>query len=453
MGIVAAMSTPPLPDRLVRTLELKTAQAQRDWHSPGVSVGVVRDGSLVWSHHVGSARLSPPKPASDDTQFLIGSVTKTFTAVLVMQLRDEGKLVLEAPLGSWFPDSRHAAVTIRQLLAHSSGLQREPVGHLWESLESPDRDQLIGGLEKAERVLPPHFAFHYSNLAYALLGQVVERLDGGSWERSLSRRILRPLGMSHTALKPGRDHAIGYQVDPFSGRATEEKPFDLKAMAPLGGLWSTVADLARYAAVIADPDPEVLAAESVEEMCRPIIMVDPEGWASGYGLGFGMIRRKDRVLVGHGGAMPGFLTGLQVRRSDKVGAVVSANCGSKAETSVLAADLVEAVLDELPTTAAPWVPEAAHDDLQAILGPWWSEGEELRLEVRAGELWMSVPGNGRLGETRLARETARTFRAVEGRERGEILEVVTGKRGAVEKLYFATYALTRTPLAFAQLKG
>ncbi|MEO7059303.1 MAG: serine hydrolase domain-containing protein, partial [Lapillicoccus sp.] len=419
------MSTPPLPDRLVRTLEAKTAQAQHDWHSPGLSVGVVRDGSLVWSHHVGSARLQPAKPPNDDTQFLIGSVTKTFTAVLVMQLRDEGKLVLDEPLGTWLPDSRHAAVTIRQLLAHSSGLQREPVGHLWESLEAPDRDALISGLEKAERVLPPHFAFHYSNLAYALLGQVVEMLDGGSWEKSVTRRVLRPLGMSRTGLKPGRDRAIGYQVDPFSGRATEEAPFDLKATAPLGGLWSTVADLARYAAFIADPDSEVLAPDSVEEMCRPIIMVDPEAWGAGYGLGFGMVRRRERVLVGHGGAMPGFLTGLQVRRSDKVGAVVSANCGSRAECSTLAADLVEIVLDELPTMATPWVPEEAHDDLRSILGPWWSEGEEVRLEVRAGELWMTVPGAGRLGETRLARETPRTFRAVEGRERGEILEVVT----------------------------
>ena len=444
------MSTPPLPDRLVRTLERKSAQAQRDWHSPGVSVGVVRDGSLVWSHHVGSARLSPARSADDDTQFLIGSVTKTFTAVLVMQLRDEGKLVLDEALGTWLSGSRHAAMTIRQLLAHSSGLQREPVGHLWESLEPPDHDQLIAGLEKAERVLPPHFAFHYSNLAYALLGQVVERLDGGSWEKSLSRRILRPLGMSHTGLKPGRDRASGYHVDPFSGRALEEVPFDLKAMAPLGGLWSTVADLARYAAFIADPGPDVLATESVEEMCRPIIMVDPEGWASGYGLGFSMTRRKDRVFVGHGGGMPGFLTGLQVRRSDRVGAVVSANCGARAKTSTLAVDLVEAVLDELPITAAPWVPEQAHDDLTAIIGPWWSEGEEVRLEVRAGELWMTETGAGPLDETRFTRETARTFRAVEGRERGETLEVVTGKRGAVEKLYFATYPLTRTPRAFAE---
>ncbi|MEO7061008.1 MAG: serine hydrolase domain-containing protein, partial [Lapillicoccus sp.] len=309
------------------------------------------------------------------------------------------------------------------------------------------------GLESAERVLPPHFSFHYSNLAYALLGQVVEAVDGGSWEKSLSKRVLRPLGMTRTGLKPARDRARGYQVDPFSGVATEETPFDLRAMAPLGGLWSSVADLARYAAFIADPDPTVLAVESMDEMCRPIIMVDPDGWASGYGLGFGMIRRKERVLVGHGGAMPGFLTGLQVRRSDKVGAIVSANTGAKAMTSVLAADLVEAVLDEQPTMVDPWVPERRQPDLADLLGPWWSEGEELRLEVREGQLWMVVPGAGPLGETRLAREGTTTFRAVQGRERGELLQLVTGPDGGVDKLYFATYALTRRPLAFAELGG
>jgi len=186
-------------------------------------------------------------------------------------------------------------------------------------------------------------------------------------------------------------------------------------------------------------------------MCRPIIMVDPDGWSSGYGLGFAMMRRKERVLVGHGGAMPGFLTGLQVRRSDKVGAVVSANSGAKAMTSVLAADLVEAVLDELPTMVDPWVPERHQPQLEDLLGPWWSEGEELRLEVREGQLWMVVPGAGQAAETRLAPEGATTYRAVQGRERGELLEGVTGPHGGVAKLYFATYALTRRPLAFAEL--
>jgi len=168
----------PLPEHLAATLSAEVADAQRSWRTPGLSVGVARESELAWSSHVGLARLDPPTPAHDDTQVMIGSITKSFTAVLVMQLRDEGRLDLEDPLGTWLPESRHASMTVRRLLSHTSGLQREPVGHLWENLDAPDVDRLVAELEDAEQVLPPHHAFHYSNLAFALLGQVVERLRG-----------------------------------------------------------------------------------------------------------------------------------------------------------------------------------------------------------------------------------------------------------------------------------
>ncbi len=443
--------TTELAPRLERLLEVKVREAQRTWRTPGLSVGVVRDGTLVWSRHVGSARLEPAAPADDDTQFMIGSITKTFTAVLIMQLRDAGRLSLDDPLGTWLPQTRHADVTVRQMLAHSSGLQREPVGRVWESLAAPDTTTLLAELDLAERPLDPHFVFHYSNLAYALLGQVVERLDGGSWEKSVTERILAPLGMTRTGLVPAADRAVGYQVDPFAGTATEEPLFDLAATAPMGGLWSTVADLARYAAFVADPDPEVLAQESLEEMCRPRVMVDPDGWSAAYGLGFGMARRGERVYVGHGGAMPGFLTGLRVRRPDKVGVIAFANSTAGAATIALASDLLELILDEAPTLPAAWVPEQEHPDFEELLGSWWSEGEELVLEVRRGQLWMRVPGATATDETRFARESDTSFRAVQGRERGELLELVRGADGALQKMYFATYAVTRSPKAFAEL--
>ena len=171
---------------------------------PDCPSGSPGDGELAWSSHVGLARLDPPTPAHDDTQVMIGSITKSFTAVLVMQLRDEGRLDLEDPLGTWLPESRHASMTVRRLLSHTSGLQREPVGHLWENLDAPDVDRLVAELEDAEQVLPPHHAFHYSNLAFALLGQVVERLRGRPWEDVLRERVLTPLGH-----EPDRPDAVG----------------------------------------------------------------------------------------------------------------------------------------------------------------------------------------------------------------------------------------------------
>jgi CubicO group peptidase (beta-lactamase class C family) len=439
---------------LERDLLARVVTAQRTWRSPGVSVGVVREGALVWSAHVGSARLgSQPAPATDDTQFMIGSVTKTFTALTVMSLRDEGLLSLDDALETYVPGTKHARVPLRQMLAHASGLQREPVGNIWESLVAPERDEFLAGLEEAEQVLPAHHAFHYSNLAYGLLGQVVERVTGRGWEHVVRERVLEPLGMDRTGLTPADDRALGYQVDPYAGTASEEPLFTLNATAPLGGLWSTVADMARYAAYVANPDDRVVRPETVEEMCRPIIMTDVDGWSGAYGLGFGMGRRGDRVYVGHGGAMPGFLTGLRVRRKDGVGAIVFANATSGALTLGLATDLVEAVVDAEPALTAAWVPETAQPALTELLGLWWSEGSPITFFVRGGELWSRLADDEPLSETRYAAEGTDRFRAVAGRERGEVLEVVRAADGSVDKLYFATYAVTRAPLAFADLQG
>ena len=348
-----------LSDGLERDLLGRVLSAQRSWRSPGVSAGVVRDGELVWTAHTGSARLGPePVTADDDTQFMIGSVTKTFTALTVMSLRDEGRLTLDDTIGDYLPGSRHARVPLRQMLAHASGLQREPVGHIWETLEAPDREAFVAGVEEAEQVLPAHHAFHYSNLAYGLLGQVVERVTGEDWEHVVRARVLDPLGMTRTGLAPASDRAIGYQVDPYAGTAREEPLFELKATAALGGLWSTVADMARYAAHVARPDGRVVSAETVDEMCRPLILTDVDGWSGAYGLGFGMGRRGDRVYVGHGGAMPGFLTGLRVRRRDGIGAIVFANASEGSTSSTASTRSVASVSERahelaLAKTMAP----------------------------------------------------------------------------------------------------
>jgi CubicO group peptidase (beta-lactamase class C family) len=441
-----------LGDGLVRDLGRRVREAQSQWHSPAVSAGIVRDGTLLWSIHVGSARLDPVTAPTDDTQYMIGSITKTFTAVLVMALRDAGRLSLDDRLDMYLPQTRHGAITIRQLLSHASGLQREPVGRIWENLDAPDQERLLRELEEAEQVLPVHFAFHYSNLAFALLGQIVEQLEGRPWGEVVTERILAPLGMKNTGLVPdSANRALGYQIHPHTGVATIEPAFQQKAMAPLGGLWSTVADMGRYAAFVADPIDEVLSPDSVDEMCRPLIMTDVEGWARAYGLGYDLQRTGERVLAGHGGAMPGFLAGLRVRRQDRVGAVVFANSTAGAETTALAGQLVNAVLDAEPSLADVWSPSRPQPDFDGILGSWWIEGEEIVFEVRDNVLWSRIPGGLPLADTRYAKTDEGRFRAVAGRERGELLEITRGPAGQVERMHFATYALTRSPTAFANL--
>src|SRR5690606_27953087 len=156
----------------------------------------------LWTCVVGES--GNQRPLDADSQFRIGSVTKTFTAVLVMQARDDGLLDLDDPIGRFLDVPAHGEATVRRLLSHTSGLQREPYGDVWDNLRTPDVARLLADLARAERVLPPARRFHYSNLAMALLGQAVARLRGGTWAEVVQDRILAPLGLTHTTVAPGR---------------------------------------------------------------------------------------------------------------------------------------------------------------------------------------------------------------------------------------------------------
>jgi hypothetical protein len=179
-------------------------------------------------------------------------------------------------------------------------------------------------------------------------------------------------------------------------------------------------------------------------------MVDEERWSVGWGLGLELYRRGDRVLVGHGGAMPGFLAALVVHRGERTGAAVLTNTGAEAAPEDLALDLAVTALDMLPRTPTLWTPAgAAPSELEGILGAWWTEGEEIVLALRGGRFRAELIGGApRLNVSYFESDGVDRWRVVEGRERGELLRAVRGEDGVVTKLYFATYPLTRAPSTF-----
>ena len=127
-----------------------TAQAER---LPSVSAAAVQKGEVIWSDAIGLAEVEGGVEATPATQYRIGSITKTFTAVAIMQLRDDDRLDLDDPLSRHVPEAAHGGPTIRRMLAHLSGLQREPAGDIWESLEPPDVEQAIEAIPAALGVL------------------------------------------------------------------------------------------------------------------------------------------------------------------------------------------------------------------------------------------------------------------------------------------------------------
>jgi CubicO group peptidase (beta-lactamase class C family) len=435
---------------LGRALAARLARAQAESRLPAVSAAVFRDGEVLWSEAAGLADVAAGAEAGVDTQYRVGSITKTFTAAAVLQLRDGGRLGLETTVGELIPDCPHPGPTVRRLLAHLSGIQREPAGEVWESLELPDREELLRRLDEAEQVLEPGRHWHYSNLGFALLGELVERLSGVPYREYLEERVLGPLGLSRTSFDPREPAARGYHVDPFSDAAVPEPPVDLKGAAAAGQLWSTVRDLARWAAFLSRPDPDVLAPETVEEMRAVQAITEPERWLRGWGLGLELNRRGDRVWAGHGGAMPGHLASFVFRAQERVGAAVLANTGASFDPTGLALDLGELVLHHEPPAPEPWRPgERPPPEVEGILGRWWSEGHPYDLFWRGGRLeakgaeapsWAPPSSFEADGPDR--------YRTVSGRERGELLRVVRDEDGVPVKLYWATYPFTRAPESF-----
>ncbi|GIF72248.1 serine hydrolase domain-containing protein [Asanoa siamensis] len=437
-------------DRLVRETQ---AQAR----IPALAAAVHRADRPLWTLSVG---------AEADAAFRIGSVTKTFTAVLVMRARDAGLLDLDDPIGRHLDLPAHGELTIRRLLSHTSGIQREPYGDVWDTLVAPDAAQLVAELERAERVLPPARRYHYSNLGVALLGQAVARLRGGTWGEVLAAEVLGPLGLTGTSVARPAHATTGYLVDAYSDAARPEPPLDFGAVGPAAQLWSTAADMAKWAAFLADPaavDPAaaVLAPGTLDEMRWPVTTVDQSLWATGFGLGLILVPRGDRVVhVGHDGAMPGFLAGVYGRPRALTGqpgpagfgAAVLGASGTALETVDLPHQLLTAAADGDPAEIEPWTPgEPAPEAYRSVLGRWWSEGFEHVFSWHGGTLRSrgaaaapSVPP----AVFRPSADNPDILRTVSGREVGELLRLTRDADGRVVRMHWATYRFTRDQQTF-----
>ncbi len=447
---------PPLQDSTTRRLRRIALDQQREGRVPGLFAGVARGGRLAWGEGIGRADVGADRAPTADDQFLIASNTKTFIAVMVMQLRDAGRLTLDDLLGDHVPEVSHP-ITIRQCLAHVSGMAREPLGDVWETLENPSAKELRRDFDEVERVLRPHDHWHYSNVVFAMLGQLIEELDQRPWTESLSARLLEPLEMTRTSNGfDGGPHVTGYYVPAYDDVPREEPVMDLRALAPCGGLASTANDLARWSAFVADPG-ELLSADTLEEMCQPQVLLTPENWNAAMGLGFFLVRTgtgpTGRTYVGHTGGMPGHITGVFTHRESGTGGITLMNNTAPVPPDAFAIELAEHVVEHDPVEPEPWRPgTSVPDELRGVLGRWFSEGQPFVFWVEQGELRARVdkPAAANLAPSRFVEVEDDVYRDVAGRERGELLRVTRAADGTVTKLNWATYLFTREPIGFGE---
>lgn len=427
------------PDTAHALLE-RVARAQASGRAPSLSVGVVRAGAVAWSAGRGLVDQAPP---TTDTQYRIGSITKGFTAVLVMRLRDEGRLSLEDRLDEYVPGTVFGDRTIRDLLAHSAGLAAEPPGPWWERSPGKPWTELAETLTPSS-LLRPSGQFHYSNVGYGLLGELVARHRGTSWYEALRSEVLDPLDMRRTTYSAEVPAAPGLAVHPFADVVMAEQVQDLGAMAAAGQLWSTVTDLGRWIGLVSGDSGDVLSGDTVAEMRQTQVIADDPTWQSGYGLGFQVLRPGDRELVGHGGSVPGFLAMIVVDVERRTGTVELANATSGAV--LCGAELLGILQDHEPALARTWQPADVPAEVLELTGTWHWGPTAFLLRLRGNDRLELAPAGGGAGRaTRFRSAADGSWTGLDGYWRGETLRPVRRADGSLSHLDIATFVLTRMP--------
>jgi CubicO group peptidase (beta-lactamase class C family) len=308
--------------------------------------------------------------------------------------------------------------------------------------ESPTEDDLVASMRDVEFVHPPGATHHYSNLAFALLGQVVARRSGRPYIEYVNERIIGPLGLERTTWQPQAPKAQGYLVDEYARTVWSEPETDLAGAAAAGQLWSTVHDLGRWASFLAAGADGVLDAKTVGEMWFPQVMWDPEEWSLAWGLGLELYNVGGRIYGGHGGAMAGHLAGVYVDRATQTGAAALTNSGTRGYLDAFAIALAAKAIELWPEEIEPWKPEAEPPaEVRPLLGRWWSEGREFVFWWEGGRLRSNVTEKPARVPTIFERDEA-GWVAASGRERGERL------RRDGDRMIWAGYAFTRAQEPF-----
>ncbi|HWA93646.1 MAG TPA: serine hydrolase domain-containing protein [Terracidiphilus sp.] len=295
--------------------------------APGLAYAVVEDGA-VHAEARGNVRIGSSRKVTPDTPFLLGSISKSFTAIAVMQLVEAGKVQLDTGISHYldaFADRPSGAITIRQLLSHTSGYSTLQGNQTHAGLTG-NTDGIALQAGRIAQWTPAHkpgIKWEYSNANYEILGALIETVSGMPYARYIETKILQPAGMEHSFVADGQSHdamAVGHRPWFGSRRPLENTRTD-PVTAPQGGVIASVRDLARYLAIMMNGNDDILSAKAKAEMMRPASAASPF-------YGFGWFIDTEKGTVFHSGSSPGFETLATMIPAKNKGVVVLVNAGS-----------------------------------------------------------------------------------------------------------------------------
>jgi|SRR5581483_11588161 len=320
----------------------------------GSSLYLLSNNEVAGHDFYGLARRASKQPVDENTTFHWASITKTFTAIAIMQLRDHGKLRLDDPVVKYVPELSGVhdtwgpveAITIRHLLSHSGGFRAAtwPWGgdKAWHPFEPTTWSQIVAMLPYTEVEFTPGSRYSYSNLGYVFLGQIIERLSGDEYEVYVDKNILKPLEMYRTYFDKAPYHLLKYRSESFEickGKL-EEQPFDFDTGITVsnGGLNSPLPDMVKYMKFLLGDQSknevyeQILKRSSLEEMFQPQVRItDPADSGNAPdnkdSMGLGLFIRKEngRRFIGHSGSQNGFISHFYIRPESREAYIVAFN--------------------------------------------------------------------------------------------------------------------------------
>jgi D-alanyl-D-alanine carboxypeptidase len=381
---------------LVHYIDSVSTAAVAEKRTAGVSVAVVKNGRTVLAKGYGYADLENDVPATPETVYRIGSVTKQFTSAAIMKLIEQGKLTLDDTLQKFFPNfpTQGNRVTVRHLLNHTSGIKSyTSLGPKWARLIRLDlaTDSVVALFANEPFDFKPGDSYRYNNSGYFLLGMIIEKLSGKTYAQYLKDEIFTPLGLKSTMYCDQasliKHRAQGYATQPGGGFINAE-PLSMTQPYSAGALCSTVNDLAVWTQALASG--KVVSPASYKLMTTPVALNDGKPIGYGFGLGTGMLGGHRQVS--HNGGINGFISELHHYPDDSVITVVLTNTGALTAVTIerLVARRTLGIKD-LP--AVPIEPTA----LARLVGQYALGNTPVRVFVQNGRLRVQQQGNPEFG--------------------------------------------------------
>ncbi len=406
----------PVAAELERFIQHEMADKQL----PAISIALVDGQRVVWSRGFGTANPADSTAATAETIYRVGSVSKLFTDIGIMQLAEQGKVDIDEPVSRYVPDFHprnpfQGQITLRQLMSHRSGLTREPpIGNYFDST-SPPLDATVRSLSETTLLYPLGSHTKYSNGGVAVVGYVLQSVKKQPFAPYLAHAVLEPLGMSRSSFEPpAASSAVADRPAAGFMWTTEGRRFDAPTfqlgIQPAGSLYTTVNDLARFMSALfrieRGSESGILSKASLLRMWQPQFST-PES-PSAFGIGFQLSKLDGHNSVGHGGAIYGFSTQLQALPDDSLGvAVVSTLDITNSVTSRVAEEALRLMLAEkagVPLPALAITEPVPQARILSVLGHYGAGEEAIDLVERDSALVLRDAG-GLMTSIRLLRDT------------------------------------------------